>query len=137
MMLLEENKQLVLRFHNDFTNAAIYEAADELIHPDGKLYCAGELQTTTGPEVFKQTLSAFKTAFPDITWQVTQMVAEGDTVVERVTARGTHMGTFLGLPATGKHVEFQGMAMIRIADGKIIEDWALPNLAHLLEQLRS
>jgi len=51
------------------------------------------------------------------------LVAEGDKVVARITMSGTHTGTFMGIPATGKHVEFTGMYIAQIANGKIVLHW--------------
>lgn len=62
-------------------------------------------------------------------------LAEGDTVSVRFTGRGTHQGTFNGIPPTGKQITFAGQAIYRIADGKIQEGWALFDALGLLQQL--
>jgi len=51
------------------------------------------------------------------------MIAEGDKVMGRWTARGTHRGEFMGIPPTGNQVVWTGMTMIHLADGKIVEMW--------------
>ncbi len=63
------------------------------------------------------------------------MVAEGDNVVARFTARGIHKGNFMGLPATGKPIIMTGIEIFRIKDGKITELWAEANLLGLMQQL--
>ena len=62
-------------------------------------------------------------AFPDFNWSVEDVFAAGDKVVVRFVFRGTHQGEFMGIPATGIKVEVGGMNIIRIKDGKTVEDW--------------
>ena len=64
-----------------------------------------------------------------------RFVAEGDRVAGLLTARGTHIGLFMGIPATGSQVEFRTMDIFRIADGKIAEHWAMPDQFALRQQL--
>jgi steroid delta-isomerase-like uncharacterized protein len=63
-------------------------------------------------------------AFPDWHATIEDLIAQGDKVVMRGVARGTHRGTFMGIPPTGKKVTVTGMHVFRIADGKIVEHWA-------------
>ncbi len=73
-------------------------------------------------------------AFPDISYTVEDMIAEGDKVVVRWSFRGTHQGEFMGIPATGKQVTANGMNIARFANGKIIEDWGNWDALGLLQQ---
>ncbi len=63
------------------------------------------------------------------------MVAEGDEVVTRSTWRGTHQGTFMGMPATGKQVAVTGIDITRYAGGKAVEHWGNQDLLGLMQQL--
>ena len=74
-------------------------------------------------------------AFPDLVVTVEDQIAEGDRVVTRWTARGTHGGEFLGIPPTGKEFTFKGVDIVRIVDGKIVEGWDVPDLFGLMRQL--
>jgi len=65
------------------------------------------------------------------------MVAEGDVVAERSTLRGTHSGTFMGVPATGKQVRGTMMAFNKFADGKVVERVRIINVYGLVRQIRS
>ncbi len=63
------------------------------------------------------------------------MVAEGDRVAVRYTARATHQGPFQGIAPTNKPVTIMGMSILRVADGKIAEEWAMPDFSSLMQQL--
>jgi steroid delta-isomerase-like uncharacterized protein len=77
----------------------------------------------------------WRSAFPDLAVNVDLMVAEGDLVAVRWTARGTNTGTGNGIPATGRKVEVSGTAIFRFEDGKIAEEWTSANSLGLLKQL--
>jgi steroid delta-isomerase-like uncharacterized protein len=74
-------------------------------------------------------------AFPDLEMTVEQQVAEGPWVATRVTYRGTHMGEFAGVPATGRRIEYSGTAMDRLENGKVVEMWHTVNMHLLLRQI--
>lgn len=74
-------------------------------------------------------------AFPDLGLTVEEMVAEGDMVAVRFTARGTHQGEFLGVPATGNRVAWEVISVVRVACGKIAERWSQSDVAGLKQQL--
>jgi steroid delta-isomerase-like uncharacterized protein len=73
--------------------------------------------------------------FPDLTIHVDDLVAEGDRVVWRVTASGTHDGPFQGIPATGKPVKFGAHYTFRIEHGKIVERWSTIDRLAVLVQI--
>lgn len=75
------------------------------------------------------------TGFPDFTVTNEQVIAMGDTVVVRSTVRGTHTGPFIGIPPTGKPVEFAAIDIWRVADGQLVEVWHVEQLLTLLIQL--
>jgi len=75
------------------------------------------------------------TGFPDYQTAIDELIAEGDKVAARVTMSGTHTGSFLGIPATGKTVAFTGIYIAHIANGKIIEHWGEEDGVSLLTQL--
>ena len=77
-----------------------------------------------GPEDMKEYVSIFHSAFPDFRVTLDDQIAEGDKVVNRWTARGTHRGEFQGIPPTGKEVEFTGIHISRInEEGKLQESF--------------
>ena len=74
-------------------------------------------------EGFREFIAMMRTAFPDLRIAIEDQIAEEDIVVTRYTARGTHRGTFLGIPATGRPVTWSAFAQHRIVRGKIKELW--------------
>ncbi len=77
----------------------------------------------------------FRSAFPDLHFTVEDMIAEGDKVASRYTARGTHRGELMGLPPTGRGVTEVGIMISRLAEGKLVEDWHSPDNLGLIQQL--
>jgi steroid delta-isomerase-like uncharacterized protein len=129
----EHNKTVVRRFYEGL-NTRNLAVIDELIAPDFVDHSAppGHLP---GPQGMHQTVTMFLSAFPDLHWTIEDAVAEGNKVVLRLTARGTHRGAFQGIPPTGKQVTVTGLIISRLADGKIAEEWANRDVLGLLQQL--
>ena len=74
-------------------------------------------------------------AFPDISFTVEDMIAEGDKVVTRWTMNATHKGQFGGIPPTGKRVSITGVDISRIVTGKFVESWMYSDRVGLMQQL--
>jgi steroid delta-isomerase-like uncharacterized protein len=137
-MSTEENKAIVRRaFEEDKKRnlAGILElyAPDYVIH-GGEVY---GLPPTFTPGVvgLKQLFATVWTAFPDEQAVVEDLIAEGDKVVHRYTARVTHQGEFMGVPATGKVVTYTGIYISHFAGGKVVEDWRQVDDLGLMQQL--
>jgi predicted ester cyclase len=74
-------------------------------------------------------------AFPDLEVKTEDLIAEEDRVVERLTLRGTHKGTFMGAAPTGMHVSWGFINIYRIADGKVVELWSEGDHLGLMQQI--
>ena len=85
-----------------------------------------------GIEGLKQLILAWRTGFPDAVQRVDQIMALGDTVVVRLTWEGTHLGEFMGTPATGKKVSVETIGIDRVVDGKVVEGWGQLDMLGLL-----
>jgi steroid delta-isomerase-like uncharacterized protein len=83
----------------------------------------------------KQLLTAFWSAFPDLSHKIEDIMADGDKVSVRVINTGTHKGEFLGMPPTDKKVSFVGVGFLTIRDGKIIEQWSVNDTMGLMQQI--
>ena len=131
-MSTEDNKAHVRRGFEAVNqkNLAVF---DELLTPDVVFHTAST--TMQGLEAYKQFLSMYMTAFPDLHFTIEDMIAEGDTVVARFTTRGTHQGNFMGIPPTGKQGSGTGIFIDRIVNGKAVEQWFNTDDLGLLQQL--
>jgi predicted ester cyclase len=89
-----------------------------------------------GVEDLKGWALTLRRAFPDLSAIVEGEIAQRDTVMLRLTYRGTHTGIFLGLPPTGKRVSWQAMECLRLGpDGKVVEQWIVADLLSVLQQI--
>ena len=133
-MLGEQNKALVRRYYDELWNAWNLDVADEIIGAD--IAFRGSLGLTTkGLEGFKQYVNTVRAAFPDFHNTIEELIAEGDKVVARLTYRGTHRGTLFGIAPTGKRVTYTGVAIFRIAGGKVADGWVMGDTLGLMRQL--
>jgi steroid delta-isomerase-like uncharacterized protein len=98
------------------------DIADEIIAPDYVGHDPAQPEPTRGPAGVKEAAAGYRAAFPDLTVTVEQQVAEGDTVVTRWTATGTHEGELFGIAPTGKQATVTGISVERVVDGKVVED---------------
>ena len=135
----ERNKDLVRRFVQEVWNAGRLDVADEVLaanyieHPSTP--DDSKKEEPTGPDGMKQFVMMFRNAFPDMTFTIEHIVAEGDKVAIHLVGRGTHKGDLRGLPPTGKRVTIGGAAIHRIQDGKIVETYQVVDRLSLREQL--
>ena len=131
-MSAEENKALAHRAWDavdpdDLSAIDEVYAADCLIHETD--------QDLRGTEALKRYVSTFFEGFPDMSITVEDAIAEGDKVVTRMKARGTHTGEFMGIPPTGKRVEVAGITVHRVEGGKIAEEWEVFDAMGMMQQL--
>jgi steroid delta-isomerase-like uncharacterized protein len=131
-----QNVKLAKRWFEEVWNQHRAETIDELVTPES--VCHSEAGPLRGADEFKSRVhAALLGAFPDIHVTVEDTVAEGDNVVVRWNAAGTHKGAGLGFPPTGKQVSFRGMTWIRYQNGKMMEGWDCWNQEGLMQSLRS
>lgn len=132
-MSTAEHKEIVSRLVEEGFGQGNLDVVDELLAPDsvGHAY-PDELH---GPEEVKGFVSTFRSAFPDLQFEIRDLIAEGDKVVARWVARGTHDGEFQGIPPTGEEVELTGITIERIEDGRVVEGWTNRDALGMLQQL--
>ncbi len=131
-MSTEENKALTRRAF-DALNQRNWAAFYELIAPDFVLHDAST--TIQGLEAYKQFISMYYTAFPDLHFIVEDLIAEGDRVVARYTSSGTQQGALMGIPPTGKQVTVTGILINRSVNDKAVEEWLNFDALGMLQQL--
>jgi steroid delta-isomerase-like uncharacterized protein len=135
-IMSEQNKALARRAIDEVWNQGKLTVIDELTAsnatyndpnvPDGKF---------TGPEGMKQFVQIYRGAFPDVRITINDQIAEGDKVVTRWTATGTHKGQLMGIAPTNKHAIVTGVDIARFHDGKVVEAWASYDMFGMLQQL--
>jgi steroid delta-isomerase-like uncharacterized protein len=134
-MMTESNRALAVRWFEEGWNQRRPETVDELLMPEAMGYMEGV--TIKGPEEFKQVRSTLLETFPDLRLTIEDTVCDGENVVTRWFATGTHRGGGLGIPATHAPVAFRGMTWHRFANGRIAEGWDAWNQGAVVETLRA
>jgi steroid delta-isomerase-like uncharacterized protein len=130
----EANKALQRRQLEEVFNKHNPGAVDQFFAPDYVNHNAlpGMPNDREGVKAFA---ALYLGAFPDLKITSDFQVAEGDIVVMRWTATGTHTGELMGIPATGKQIKATGISISRVAGGKIVEDWSESDQMGLMQQL--
>ena len=134
-MSLEANKALARRIWDEVFNNRDLGLADELVAPDAVNHEAPPGVPNRGPESLKAAVGWLSKAFPDMHMAIDDVVAEGDKVVLQTTMSGTHLGPFWGVEPTGKRFAQRHVHGVRIADGKVVEHWAVRDDLGFLQQL--
>ena len=121
----EANKQLVRRWFEEVWNKGRADAIDEMFDENGIAHGLSDdpANPLKGPSGFRPFHRTFRQAFPNMIVVVEDMVAEGDKVAARCSVRGKHEGDFMERAATQSPVEFTGITIVRIENGKIAEAW--------------
>ena len=130
----DANKAATRRFVDEAFSKGNLAAVDELVADD-------YIDHSPPPNVpadkagLKQLVEMFRSAFPDLTVTVEDMVAEGDKVAIRVVTRGTHQGELMGIAPTGRVVAFNEQHFVRISNGKLVEHWGVEDDLGMMQQL--
>jgi predicted ester cyclase len=135
-MSTRENKELVRRYIQaiDDNQTSDWSILDEYIAEDFVAHNPAAPGVSLDREGMKRAAEIFRVATPG-THEITLQVAEDDLVVSHVLGRGVHAGELLGIPATNKEVETEGIAIHRIRDGKIVEYWSVTDVVRVLQQV--
>ena len=129
-------KALVRHFFEEASKGkeATFAAIDELFATDYVEH-TGSSKDTCGIKDYKQSMSAFYSAFSDVHVTIDDMVAEGNRVAVRYTLSGMHKGEFMSVPPTSKKVTIEEIGIIRIAGGKFVESWMRYDTLDFMQQL--
>jgi len=129
---LVDHRRTATRVFHELLNGEKYALFAELYDPAFVKHIDGH-QETLGEEI--EDAKSMRTAFSDLVFTIDAMVAEGDTVAIRYTARGTHDGPFADIPATGRKVTAFGVTLYRFAGSRIVEEWTTYNMLDILGKL--
>lgn len=129
----ESNKAIMRHHVEELFNRHDLSELDQWIAPEYVYHVLG--QDIAGVEAYKQTVYPLWEGFPDAHNEIQQMVAEGDRVATLFKASGTHTGTFMGVPPSGRRIEILGITIERISGGKRREGWGVPDMLGLMQQI--
>jgi predicted ester cyclase len=132
----DANKDLIRRYVDaiDANQSDDWSVLDEFIADDFVAHTPPLPGCSLDRDGIKQAAEIFRQATPG-RHEVTLQVAEGDLVASRIVGRGVHAGELLGIPSTNAEVETDGIAIHRVADGKIVEYWSVTDVARVLQQV--
>lgn len=129
------NKHLVEAFIQELFTKGDLDAVDRYLDPGFVNHDPPYPYAPAGPDGMRQAAALFRAAMPDWRSEVHQLVAEGDTVVERFTASGTHRGELMGAAPTGRTVTLPGINIFRIEGDRIVERWGRLDELGLMRQI--
>ncbi len=129
------NKEIVRRDNEEIWNKGNLEMMEEFYSADFVQHFLPTGSETKGLEELRNHIRNHRQAFPDWAEEIKQIIAEGDLVVTHFSSTGTNEGSFMGNPPTGKKIHVNEMSIYRIVDGKIVEQWLLPDLLSMNQQL--
>lgn len=132
-MAFEENKVIA----HQFTEAHNLRNIDKLrnLLSSGFVSHISDRVEPLDCEYYLQAIEATFEAFSDLTFTIDDVIAEGEKVVLRLTARGQHTGEYYGISPTGRQIAFSGIVIRRIADGKVAEEWQTNDQLSLIRQI--
>ena len=132
-MVSEENKALVRRFYEEIDNGNV-DAMDDLVAEDYVDHSPFPFPVPPGREGLKAAFKILWDATPG-RHEIEEQIAEGDKVVTRLTAYGTHEGDLPIAPRTGNEMKMTATVIHRVADGRLVEKWSNKDELALLQQL--
>jgi steroid delta-isomerase-like uncharacterized protein len=136
---MDDPKQLINRFVNELWNERRLNVADAIFAENCVTHQlrSGEPDkgVLRGPEAIKEHVAGWIASFPDLRFGIEQMLSEGDRVVTQLLMEGTHQGSWLGVPASGKKLQIRMFTVHRVVQGKIAEDWVLVESLGIFQQL--
>ena len=132
---MSEQAEAVVR--RAFEEVAMGElnTVDEIIAPEYVRHDLAGGPETHGPDGVKRLITGLRAAFPDLQTTIDDIFSDGEKVVVRFTAHGTHEGPLQGIAPTGREATWRGVNIYRVADGQIRETWQLADGLGLLRQL--
>lgn len=131
--ILEHNKAVVRRFLND-THSGRFDVIDDTVAEDIVTHGMLGLDPDSR-QSYKRFFEIVDATFREMDFTIDALVAEGDRVAAQFTISAVHGGDFMGIPATGRRLDFTGMVIYRMRDGLIAETWLYPDNVTLMRQM--
>jgi len=132
---VERNQRLGRRYFEEVWNQGKLDVLDELLAPTYINQTPSVPGPAPGPDGLRPIVAALRRAFPDLHYEIRDLIATEDSVVMRVIMTGTHRGDLFGLPATSRRVVVDQINIERIENGRIVEHWRVTDELSLMRQL--
>jgi predicted ester cyclase len=131
----QQNLSSVNRIYAEFINQGNEAVFDELV--DANIIENEEMPPGMEPnrEGVKQLFRMFRSAFPDLHFQVDELIAADDKIVARISVSGTNEGSFMKMPPTGNKISYKLIDIFRLVNGKVVEHWGIGDNAKMMQQL--
>jgi steroid delta-isomerase-like uncharacterized protein len=123
------------RFFVEVLGKGDWNAADEIVADDIVMHHPSSPDPIHGREAVQGMLSAFRAGFPDLQMTVEEAFGSGDKATVRWRMQGTHTAELFGIPPSNKSVSVNGISIVRVAGGKIVEDWVAEDTMGLMQQI--
>lgn len=133
--VLERNKRLVRNMNEEVFSKGNLAQMDEFYSPDFVRHFLPDSSEVRGIDGLREQVRKHREAFPDWREEIKHIVAEGDLVVIHFVSTGTNEGSWLGKPPTGRRIQINEVSILRIEDGRIAEQWLMPDLFSMQRQL--
>jgi steroid delta-isomerase-like uncharacterized protein len=133
--VLERNKRLIRQMNDEVWNKGNLDRMDEFFSPDFVRHFLPDGSVLRGIDSLREHERMHREAFPDWRENIRHIVAEGDLVVIHFVSTGTNEGSWLGNPPTGRKIQINEMSILRIEDGRITEQWLMPDMFSMQQQL--
>lgn len=134
--MIEKHKETARYISQKVVNEKDYRPIEECLTANYVYHGMGGMIAET-PQGFMAAIKGFHSAIPDLKSEIIDIVGEGDRLVLRFNFTGTHDGEFLGFPASGAKLKFEGMIMRRFENGMVAEDWDYFDFPTVVSQIQS
>lgn len=131
----EQNKEMVRTYFNEVWNKGKVSVLDTLLSSDYTNHTPSTPNPPRGPNGLKPIVLAIRQAFPDLHYEIKDLIATKDRVVARVVMSGTQTGPLFGIPPTGKHIEVNQINIEAIEQGRIKDHWRVTDELTLMKQI--
>lgn len=129
------NDTIVRRLYDQVWSIGNLDAVDQVCAPNIILHESNSPADRHGTQEYKELAAMYRSAFPDLRTNVEDIIAQGDKLVVRWSARGTQEGDLMGIPPTHRQINFRGVDIFRFYSGKIQEQWINYNALSAFHQM--
>lgn len=132
---MPENSDRIFEILTELWNTGNGELAKQIYSSDAERTDPNGPEPTRGPQQVATYVAEVRSGFPDFNLQITRRITDGDQIASEWVCNGTHRGTFLGIPPTGRQVQINGVTLSRIKGNHIVEERAYFDRLSMLQQL--